>query len=304
LFLTAGGPVVKLIEDSKTLSDEMKTEMLQIAGYKAKGGLQPWREETEKHLKVCETCSERLKRIAFGDEIGQPYFVHKAMRSALSCGSVDWLNYLNSLNSLTKWDLIFKIIDRYLFSWKNDISALNSVTFLLNSGIPDIEVILAKGTIHEACEKGHIEAVRLMLERGVAPNMRCRFGYLPLHCLARDGDSTELLDLILSREGVEIDCRDHAGKTALHHAVREGKLDTVKKLVEKSADIDAIDSSCETPFHCAVQNNVAQGDMYKYFIENGAKTNVPNLIFKTPKDLVAKCCWDRLSGVTVACQHF
>jgi hypothetical protein len=64
------------------------------------------------------------------------------------------------------------------------------------------------------------------------------------------------------------------GLTALHFAVREGDLDTVKVLVEAGADVNQVSEFGWTPLLTATQNRYYE--LGKYLLENGANPNVAN----------------------------
>ena len=64
------------------------------------------------------------------------------------------------------------------------------------------------------------------------------------------------------------------GLTALHFAVREGDLDTVKVLVEAGADVNQVSEFGWTPLLTATQNRYYQ--IGKFLLENGANPNIAN----------------------------
>ncbi len=64
------------------------------------------------------------------------------------------------------------------------------------------------------------------------------------------------------------------GLTALHFAVREGDLETVKVLVEAGADVNQVSEFGWTPLLTATQNRYYE--MGKYLLEQGANPNIAN----------------------------
>lgn len=64
------------------------------------------------------------------------------------------------------------------------------------------------------------------------------------------------------------------GLTALHFAVREGDLETVKVLVEAGADVNQVSEFGWTPLLTATQNRYYE--LGRYLLENGANPNVAN----------------------------
>ena len=51
--------------------------------------------------------------------------------------------------------------------------------------------------------------------------------------------------------GADINARDETGKTVLHAACREERLDVIKFLVEKGAAVNTMDKHGRTPLHMA-----------------------------------------------------
>ena len=70
---------------------------------------------------------------------------------------------------------------------------------------------------------------------------------LQLHIAASNG-YTEVLNYLLSQEGVELDIADNEGWTPFHAAVCWNQPDAMKKLAEKGANMDLKNSRGETPF--------------------------------------------------------
>jgi ankyrin repeat protein len=60
---------------------------------------------------------------------------------------------------------------------------------------------------------------------------------------------------ILDR-GVAVDYPVKDGRTALHCAAQTGQADVVQLLLEKGADINAVDQSCYTALHWALLRNM------------------------------------------------
>ncbi|KAL8785217.1 MAG: hypothetical protein Q9213_003486 [Squamulea squamosa] len=142
--------------------------------------------------------------------------------------------------------------------------------------------------IHLAAQTGRVDAVRLFLNHGVAPNLRSQDGYTPLHWATFNGsletvnvlvdygadltaqnDAGETVlhtcllykshDNIVSfivRNGVPVNAADARGRGALHEAARRGYASTIQILVEHGADIDMQDQLGWTP----LQDAAASGE--------------------------------------------
>ena len=70
------------------------------------------------------------------------------------------------------------------------------------------------------------------------------------------------------------DIRDREGRTPLYIASCYGQKETIKYLLDKGYDINAIDGSGASALMCSIWNN--QIDIAKFLIESGADVNVKN----------------------------
>jgi cytohesin len=96
----------------------------------------------------------------------------------------------------------------------------------------------------------------LKKHRRNAPTEDDDYGLIPLHHAVVQGD-IELVKSLL-KEGVSVNSRDNAGRTALHyaagakanrHRVSKGNVEVARLLLESSADIDIADKYGWTPLY-------------------------------------------------------
>uniref|UniRef100_UPI00358F84CE cyclin-dependent kinase 4 inhibitor B-like n=1 Tax=Myxine glutinosa TaxID=7769 RepID=UPI00358F84CE len=105
--------------------------------------------------------------------------------------------------------------------------------------------ISAIDLLSSASAVGNRDVVALMLQAGVDPNGKNRFGRTPLQVM-RLG-STEVARLLL-QAGAQPNMRDPScGLTPAHDAAREGFADTLRLLAQAGAQLDAIDNLGRTP---------------------------------------------------------
>ncbi len=75
-----------------------------------------------------------------------------------------------------------------------------------------------------------------------------------LHDAARWGDAalvTEILNVDAATKSRLVNARDRNGNTPLHEAAANGKVDTLRLLIEAGADLNARDNTGMTPLHAA-----------------------------------------------------
>jgi ankyrin repeat protein len=94
---------------------------------------------------------------------------------------------------------------------------------------------------------GHPEAVRLLLERNADPNLASANAQrvAPLHS-AVAGGKVEIVRELLAR-GADVNARQDLGFTALHGAAVEGGEETIRLLLDHGADPDAKNAAGKTP---------------------------------------------------------
>ena len=88
--------------------------------------------------------------------------------------------------------------------------------------------------MYVACEFGHVEAVKLLLESGAPVDQPRDDGATPLYKACQDGN-LEIVRLLL-QHGAVVDQIDSNSMTALWVACHQGHLDLAKVLLEAKAD--------------------------------------------------------------------
>jgi ankyrin repeat protein len=140
--------------------------------------------------------------------------------------------------------------------------------------------------------RGQPEFIEFLIKEGAKVNMPSgKYGYTPLMGAAKDGklDNVKLL----VEKGAQLELRDSDadyGRTALHHAASSRKLDVVEFLLSKGADINAKDNKGNTALHLALASGGK--DVALFLVSKGASISVKNNEGKAPvddshKDIVA-----------------
>ncbi|KAK3395314.1 hypothetical protein B0H63DRAFT_492216 [Podospora didyma] len=91
----------------------------------------------------------------------------------------------------------------------------------------------------------------------------------PLHMAALKGQ-TKIMDILLNK-GADINALDSTGRSALHCAVEGERMDAVTLLVERGADVNILDGKGLSALHFAVEKGME--DAVVLFIEQGADPN-------------------------------
>jgi len=84
-----------------------------------------------------------------------------------------------------------------------------------------------------ACQEGHLEVARLLIDRGADKEKATNNGNTPLHLACYDGN-LEVARLMLDC-GADKDAADEDGFTPLHDACEEGRLEIIKLLLQRGA---------------------------------------------------------------------
>ena len=163
----------------------------------------------------------------------------------------------------------------------------NIVKALIEHGA-DVNLRDEYGTsaLHYATENSWTEGIGLLLENRAEPNVIGGFHKgTAIHIVAK----RNLLDVLkmLVKYGADVNAIDHSGSTALHYAARIGAVETVKFLLQNSANVKAFtDSTWSTPLHLAAIVN--SPSTLRLLIEHGADLDAADGRNKTALDLAAQ----------------
>jgi ankyrin repeat protein/predicted TIM-barrel fold metal-dependent hydrolase len=91
-----------------------------------------------------------------------------------------------------------------------------------------------KSTIHKAADAGDLAKVKAFIEEGFDVNKKV-YGCTPLHCAARYGHK-EVVELLIA-EGADINAKDSRGRTPLYLAMYQDRKEVAKLLASRSGDV-------------------------------------------------------------------
>ena len=134
-----------------------------------------------------------------------------------------------------------------------------------------------KGTtaFYLAVRYNHIDVARSLIIDGHAdPNKTRKYGLVSPIIVASAYGNTEMVDLILSQSGVNVNMKIRGSETAIHYASREGYTDIVGRLLDNGAAPDESNDVGDTPLLLAAKCGYL--DIVNILINNGAKMDQRN----------------------------
>ena len=122
--------------------------------------------------------------------------------------------------------------------------------------------------LHVAAARGHVDAVRFLLDHGGDVNQSTKGGYTALHAAA-GGGHYDVAQLLIER-GADV----NAGRwqTLLNAAAEGGNPDIIRLLIEHGADLDGANRRPWAPIHIAARENNAEA--VRALLEIGADVNL------------------------------
>jgi hypothetical protein len=168
---------------------------------------------------------------------------------------------------------------------------LEAVRLLLEKGA-DIE---SQGSncntsLRLASRRGHAAVVQLLLEKGGNNESKDDGGWTPLCYAACYG--YEPVVRLLVEKGANLEAKTNRGQTALSLAARAGRVEVVRYLIDKGAEIGSEDNARRTPLMLAAKNRYGDGDVMQLLLERGADPEAKDNTGCTAWDYIPM--WSRL----------
>ena len=122
-----------------------------------------------------------------------------------------------------------------------------------------------QNSILEACEKGDVEKVKILLEKGDDIEAKTLYGKTPLMIASCYGN-IEVVKLLLEK-GADIEAKDYNRITPLSCASRNGHIEVVKLLLEKGSDIEVKGVDGTSSYYHLTERNKKEIDSFLEDIE-------------------------------------
>eukprot|EP01156_Anaeramoeba_ignava_P023398 Anaeramoba_ignava/c21512_g8_i2.p1 GENE.c21512_g8_i2~~c21512_g8_i2.p1 ORF type:complete len:1015 (+),score=296.89 c21512_g8_i2:22-3066(+) len=106
-----------------------------------------------------------------------------------------------------------------------------------------------------------------------------------LHTVCNVHQSREILDFLVERKA-DVNAIDSNRNTPLHISCEREMMDFIKILVENHADVNILNNNKDTPLHIACRKNSIE--IAKYLLENGANPKQKLKDFSSPMDLALR----------------
>jgi ankyrin repeat protein len=150
---------------------------------------------------------------------------------------------------------------------------LDIVKALLEKGADvNLKDNLGHTALTSAAQNGHLDIVKALLEKGADVNLKDKNGDNALMCAEKTPHLLVMIELIKKHISAELNATKINGTPLIIWAVEYGRLDIVKELLEKGADVNLKDKYGHTALIRAAYNG--RLDIVKALLEKGADVNL------------------------------
>lgn len=133
-------------------------------------------------------------------------------------------------------------------------SAAKCLVQLLGEELRHVFVELGRPPLLAAAEKGHLQAIQVLIAAEADVNIQDNAGSHALYLAAgAECGSEQAVNLLLSL-GADVNLANESGFTPLHNACGSGEPLTIKALIQSGADANLRSNSGTAPVHVAVTN--------------------------------------------------
>ncbi|KAK6484554.1 cyclin-dependent kinase 4 inhibitor C-like isoform X1 [Huso huso] len=146
-----------------------------------------------------------------------------------------------------------------------------------------IQTKMADSSLASASARGELEKVEMLLQNGANVNEKNAFGRTPLQVMKLGNPS--IAEALLRAKANPNERDPLLGLTVAHDAARDGFEDTLRVLVDYGADVNIQDSEGNLPLHLAAKEGNL--DVVKFLIERTIEPRRANSKGMTAHELAA-----------------
>ena len=156
---------------------------------------------------------------------------------------------------------------------------------LLDRGVPpNVQDTNGRTALSWVAAEGHEVTVTLLLNKNANVNIEDDFGRSPLSRAAARGH--DMIVMLLLDRGSDINSKDHSGRTPLSWAARRGHETVVTLFLDQKADVNLRDEYGQTPLSCAAK--YGHETIITLLLKRGADINLKDKHGWTPLLLAAQ----------------
>jgi len=168
----------------------------------------------------------------------------------------------------------------------------------------DVNCLTSDGetAMHKACGRGHIEAMRVLVDHGFCEfNVQDDHGWTALHKATRRGH-VEAIRELCKLGFTNVNAQDHDGLTAIHKASQKGHVEAMQVLVNELGfkNNNAQDKDGNTALHTAAKKR--KSDAIKVLVPL-SNADVKNKQGQTAMDVVLNH-YENIEEIAVVTGHF
>jgi len=125
--------------------------------------------------------------------------------------------------------------------------------FIAKGADVNVRAYLGLTPLHQAASMGRLDAAKLLIEHGADLNARGDWGTILQTLIYRTGDSSAEMVKLLLKSGAKLQPFSF-GNTELHIAAVQGSTGMARLLVERGADVNAVNEYGHTPLYYAARH--------------------------------------------------
>ena len=124
--------------------------------------------------------------------------------------------------------------------------------------------------LHWAATAGQLETAKILITKGADVNGTNLFGSTPLLAVARDKAAPDIVELLV-KSGARVDAIDHSGENALHKLAwfgyPEENIRSAQTLLDAGADVNTKNREGKTPLDILMDNQFRNEGLVKLYRE-------------------------------------